>query len=169
MQSIKMRSSLLFLFVALGMGLSIASPTDAFFSESVKTSDITKKYTAGKNVKVLIVPGHDSYYSGAHYNGVDEEELNLELARELVRLLSKEDGVDVAVTRDQRGYTPFIQKYLDKEALNIAKFREKKKKAMEKLMREGKVKNYSSVSHNNAMLEVAQILYGINKYANDKD
>ena len=62
-----------------------------------------------------------------------------------------------------------MQKYLDSEKGNIEEFQKEKKEIMKELMEEGKVKGNIVVYHNFARPEVVDILYGINKFANDND
>jgi N-acetylmuramoyl-L-alanine amidase len=146
-----------------------------FFTTSVYTEDIVEKYngaSSGKHdekIKILIVPGHDNDSFGAYANNTTEAEINLIVAEELKNILEKEKGIEILLSRDGSGYNPELQKYLDSEKENIEEFQKEKKEIIKELMEEGKVKSNIVVQHNFARPEVVDILYGINKFANDND
>lgn len=153
-----------------------------FFKDSINTKDIQKQYERAtninhykKNVKIMIVPGHDDENSGAYLKDGEtgkvfkEADLNLKVGQELNNLLSKEKGIDVFLTRDEKGYNKKLSEYFEEEKEEIAEFRTSKKEIMQKLVEEVKVQSAVNVHHNTARPEIANILYGINKYANDNE
>lgn len=151
-----------------------------FFVKSVYTDDIVDKYedatysgnyrkSSDEKIKIMIVPGHDKKSSGAYANNTTETEINLQVAKELEKMLGEEQGIEIFLARDDQGYNPELQTYLEEEKENIGEFQKTKKEIMKKLMQEGKVESNIVVHHNFARPEVVDILYGINKFANDND
>ncbi len=155
---------------------SNTAASKSVFKESISTLDIREKFEKASStksktekVKILIVPGHDDKYAGALFGDIREADLTLRLGKELHALLKKEKGVETTLLRTEKGYDPHFSNYITKNLKSILKFRESKQTTMQKLILEGKVQDYSNVSHNNALPSVATILYGINKYANDNE
>src|SRR5204863_9154113 len=56
--------------------------------------------------RIVIDAGHGGHDPGAQSNGVSESELMLDVATRLSRLLEKETGVDVVMTRDTDVFIP---------------------------------------------------------------
>ncbi len=136
---------------------------------SIETKDIVKKFTSDsskKKVKVMIVAGHDDQNSGAYFNGFREADLNLKLAIELDNLMASEK-IDTFLIRDEKGFNKKFLKFLETEEDEINDFVNRKKNIINNLIQRGDYESKSQVHHNSAKPEVAKILYGINKYAND--
>jgi N-acetylmuramoyl-L-alanine amidase len=60
--------------------------------------------------RIVIDPGHGGHDPGAQSNGVNESELTLDVAMRLSRLLQKEPGVDVVMTRDTDMFIPLEER-----------------------------------------------------------
>ena len=60
--------------------------------------------------RVVIDAGHGGRDPGAQSNGVSESELTLDVAARLGRLLEKQPGVDVVLTRDSDEYIPLEER-----------------------------------------------------------
>ena len=60
--------------------------------------------------RVVIDAGHGGHDPGAQSNGVNEAELTLDVAVRLGRLLEKQPGVDVVLTRDSNVYIPLEER-----------------------------------------------------------
>ena len=60
--------------------------------------------------RIVIDPGHGGHDPGAQSNGVSESELTLDVATRLSRLLEKEPGVDVVMTRDTDVFIPLEER-----------------------------------------------------------
>jgi N-acetylmuramoyl-L-alanine amidase len=60
--------------------------------------------------RVVIDAGHGGHDPGAQSNGVSESELTLDVAVRLSRLLEKQPGVDVVLTRDSNVYIPLEER-----------------------------------------------------------
>jgi N-acetylmuramoyl-L-alanine amidase len=56
--------------------------------------------------RVVIDAGHGGHDPGAQSNGVSESELTLDVALRLSRLLEKQPGVEVVLTRDTDVFIP---------------------------------------------------------------
>jgi N-acetylmuramoyl-L-alanine amidase len=169
--------SILFFTVFSSVGVFKENTTNflasVFFSKSIYTEDIIDKYDDAlskkkkEKVKILIVPGHDNKSFGAYANNTTEAEINLAVAKELKNILEREKGIEILLSRDDTGYNSKLQKYLEEEKDDIEDFQLSKKKIMNDLIQEGKVESNIVVHHNFARPEVVDVLYGINKFAND--
>ncbi len=60
--------------------------------------------------RIVIDAGHGGHDPGAQSNGVSESELTLDVATRLSRLLAKEPGVDVIMTRDTDVFIPLEER-----------------------------------------------------------
>jgi len=60
--------------------------------------------------RIVIDAGHGGHDPGAQSNGVSESELTLDVATRLSRLLEKEPGVDVVMTRDSDVFIPLEER-----------------------------------------------------------
>jgi N-acetylmuramoyl-L-alanine amidase len=60
--------------------------------------------------RIVIDAGHGGHDPGAQSNGVSESELTLDVAARLGRLLEKEPGVDVVMTRDTDVFIPLEER-----------------------------------------------------------
>lgn len=145
--------------------------SSVIFKNSIETKDIVKKFNSNKSkdkVKIMIVAGHDDENSGAYFKGIKESDLNLDLAIELNSLLKKEN-VETFLIRDEKGFNKKFLKFIDIEEDKINEFVNYKKNIINNLVINGDFENQNQVHHNSAKPEVAKILYGINKYANDNN
>lgn len=139
-----------------------------FFQLSITTEDIQDEYE-DKELKVLIVPGHDSKNTGAVYYDVTEAEMNLRVANYLYNLMDDNENIEVMLARNEDGYHSRLQRYFDSNIDEIREFYTEKKEIMRNLIEEGEVDTYVNIHHNTASSEVVDILYGINKYASEKE
>lgn len=168
----------LFDFSVLKSDLSLNSLAGVFFSESIKTEDILKDFRKAESkmqvfkrdkIKIMIVPGHDEENSGAQTGDITEAEMNLKMAKKIKRLLEENRELEVFLARDDDGYSKPLKTYINREEEDILEFRQEKIDQMNSLIEEGKIERRVEVHHNFARPEVVKILYGINKYANDKE
>jgi N-acetylmuramoyl-L-alanine amidase len=60
--------------------------------------------------RVVIDAGHGGHDPGAQSNGIDEAELTLDVAQRLSRLLQKQPGVEVVMTRDTDVFVPLEER-----------------------------------------------------------
>ena len=60
--------------------------------------------------RVVIDAGHGGHDPGARGNGVNEAELTLDVALRLKKLLEKQPGVDVVMTRDHDVFIPLEER-----------------------------------------------------------
>lgn len=149
--------------------------SSVWFQKSIKTEDLLKKFNRANSsnkkdsekIKIMIVPGHDDENFGAAFGTIREADLNVDLGERIYQLLSKEKGLEVFLTRDRSGYQKELKKYLEEEVEAITEFQQVQKEEMKKLISQKKVVPYSNIFHNSARPEMVNILYGINKFAND--
>lgn len=151
--------------------------TAGYFSDSVDIDELKERYEKFANgkkqisnrIKVLIVPGHDDKHHGASFNGLREVDLNRELAKNLYEFLIADTNFRVFLASDENGFNDRIEKYIEEEEVGIQDFRTFKKEVTNRLENSGSVELDQYVSHNSAPEEVALVLYGINRYANEED
>ncbi|MCX6731601.1 MAG: N-acetylmuramoyl-L-alanine amidase [Candidatus Parcubacteria bacterium] len=144
----------------------IKNLASVFFVESVTEQQLKNKYINGE-VKILIVPGHDDEFWGTDFSGIKEANLNLDLAKELSKLLISEKEFEIILLRDDNGYNESFLNYFNKERHSIEKFIQKQKQTTENLMTSGLIEEKEGVPHTNISLERVIKLYGINKWANE--
>ena len=60
--------------------------------------------------RIVIDAGHGGHDPGAHGNGIDESDLTLDVAQRLRKLLEKQDGVEVVMTRDSDVFIPLEER-----------------------------------------------------------
>jgi N-acetylmuramoyl-L-alanine amidase len=143
----------------------------------VNVDDLKNRYESFSNgkkddfnrIKVLIVPGHDDKHFGAEFNGVKEVELNRELSKYLYDFLLKDKNFRVFLAADENGYNERIKKYLEEEKHEIEEFQNEKKSETQELIERGEIEIQQYVAHNSAPEEVVDVLYGINRYANEEN
>lgn len=146
-------------------------------SDAVDLEDLKERYEKFSNgrsqvsnrIKVLIVPGHDETHFGAEFAGVKEVELNRELAKNLYNYLLKDKNFRVFLASDEKGFNERIERYLKEEKDEIEEFKKFKKEVTQQLIDSGEIQIEQYVAHNSAPEEVANVLYGINRYANEED
>jgi N-acetylmuramoyl-L-alanine amidase len=60
--------------------------------------------------RVVIDAGHGGHDPGAHGNGINEAELTLDVALRVQKLLQKQDGIEVVMTRDTDVFIPLEER-----------------------------------------------------------
>lgn len=143
-----------------------------FFTQSVTEDGLRATFDTSSSTKklgVLLVPGHEPYFGGAEYLGVNERDLNADLALILARYLVEDGHFEVTMTRDKDGWNPELRDYFTAHEEEIREFTRKQREDMDRLVGEGKiVRITNAIQHNDAPNNVAFRLYGINKWANDR-
>ncbi len=122
-----------------------------------------------KKIKILIVPGHDADHWGTEYRGALEADLNFELAQKIYASLKRQKGVTVKMPREKSQYISELRKYFVNQQTSISQFRREHLQSMNVLLEEQIIKPVEGVYHNNVIEEVANRLYGINKWANENE
>ncbi len=142
--------------------------------DPVTVSDLRTKYTASeankseKKVRVLIVPGHEPDYGGTSFGGLNERDMNVELAKNLVEFLRNNGRYDVMIARDEKQWNPTLLAYFKTQWDSIITFAKDNRQATLHSVSTGKTtKVVGSVAHNKARPDVALRLYGINKWENE--
>ena len=74
-------------------------------SPAVPSANMDGKFSLARQLglgvaRIVIDAGHGGHDPGAQGNGVNESELTLDVAARLTRLLQKQPGVEVVMTRD---------------------------------------------------------------------
>ena len=170
----KILSGALMLVLFISFAHAGEAATKPVFTETVSVSDLRDKYDeareGGRQVRILIVPGHEPGFGGAQYSGYYERELVVPLAEKLASELRKDPRFEVLVARGNEDWNTDFSRYFDRSMKTIQKFVDTHKKEMKKLVRRGKVEpNEEQASHNAAPNDVALRLYGITKWSNDHD
>lgn len=162
----------LLLFVATVFPAYAAEPTP--FSSTISSSEIRAKYqaaaTGGSKLRVLIMPGHEPAYGGAEYAGLRERDIAVDIATALAAELSADPRLEVAVARDKAAWSTALSEYFSDNWKAIQKFVKEKKRTMQKLVRSGAIEDRDfEVGHNTAAPDSAYRLYGISKWANERE
>ena len=138
--------------------------------ETITPEDLTTAY-AERRLKILLVPGHDTTDFGTSFNGVREADLTRELARELAAILVEDGHFRVSTTRNftTGKFLPEFAAYFDTKRQDILKFRIALTEMMISAVRGNRFEKRTGVGHNTAPERVLRKLYGINKWANERD
>lgn len=123
--------------------------------------------TSNKQIRILIVPGHDDKIWGSQYGNLKEADMNLVLATQIKDLLKKDKRFKVFITRDNKGYTKEFADYFSSEESDIKNFKENAKKEMKDKISEGSFIEKENILHNPVAENTSIVLYGINKWANE--
>ena len=149
--------------------LSAAPLIGRVFEETI-TPEMVRAVYGTRPIKILLVPGHDNEYSGAVWNGLREADVNLQLANALQRFLTTDQNFSTQITRNENtgNYNQELSNYFVTNREEIKSFRQRLRQTFVGLIQSGAVEEKIIVSHNFAKEEVAQRLYGINKWANEQ-
>lgn len=142
------------------------------FGKTLKIEDLHETYQDKKDtLKILIVPGHDIYSTGAQFGALTEESINRELGKYLYGYFKKDKKFEVVTARDfENGlYTDELQEYFSSEREKILSFMTERRRNMAKVVMEGKATRNALDNHTFADSETSIRLYGINKWANEND
>lgn len=147
--------------------------SSVFFSPSTTSEQLAEKYRLSnlyrdRNIKILVIPGHDDDSPGATYKNLIEKDVNLSLAKELVSALINDRYFDVTLARDENGYNKqLIPKLTNTDDTKI--FVTKQKALMDSLIASGQIKETTGIYHGLALPETATKLYSINQWANENN
>lgn len=149
----------------------ISKYSAAFFSMGITVKDLVKKYDSPKSnhkIKILIVPGHEPDFGGAEYKNLKERDLNLILSENIKNILEKNKKFEIITSRDNNGWNPKIENYVENNRDNILYWINNAKKEMLNLVNSGKITVVNAkMGHVTAPLNSAILLYGINKWAGE--
>lgn len=145
---------------------------EAAFQATSKDEILIGKYnaipTGGEKLKVLVVPGHDSQFSGALFAKTREVTFNRILAEKLYGYLKADIHFNPVISQVNGEYIPELKNYFDTHVADIAKFRADKVKAMGTARHTGVVEtNDVTLAHAAATSTVVTRLYGTNKWSNE--
>ena len=84
-------------------------------SAAVPSANLDGKFSLARQLglgvaRVVIDAGHGGHDPGAQGNGVNESELTLDVATRLTKLLQKQPGVEVVMTRDSDVFVPLEER-----------------------------------------------------------
>lgn len=140
----------------------------ARYNNKVVTSSNAVSTT--NKVRILLVPGHEPNYGGAEYSDYKERELDMKLALDLKQLLQNNPNYEIFITRDEKNWTPEFENYFKTKANDIIDWKKASHEETASLIASGTlVKTKPKVFHKNAPADVANRLWGINKWANEHD
>lgn len=121
-------------------------------------------------VRVFVMPGHEPGYGGAEYRSIKERDMVVDIASELRRFLEDDGSYEVVMGRDANGWNPALKAYLDSNVGAIELWRADQARIMKQLVEEGAIEVVEEgVPHAAAPKEVANRLYGINKWIGEND
>jgi N-acetylmuramoyl-L-alanine amidase len=150
-------------------GIQLASVILSHNFKSV--ADIKSNYNnPKKNVRILIVPGHEPNFGGAEFGGLKERDMTVELGQNLQRILENDSKYDVFISRDSQGWNPIFENYFADHKNEIAEWVKASHEEFSRLVLTGSTtRTYSTVIHNSAPKDVALRLYGLTKWSNEND
>ncbi len=122
-----------------------------------------------KEIKILIVPGHDKESGGTRFRNIKESSLNAELGERIYNLLKGEKEFKVYLVRGKSGYLPEFLSYFNDQKESIKQFEFAHQKVTNYYERKGLITDKEWIVHNSASPDAANKLYGINKWANEND
>ena len=125
--------------------------------------------TPNRQIKVLIVPGHDNEIWGSQYGNIKEANMNLALATNIYNILKEDKRFQVFITRDNNGYIKEFSDYFSSKELDIKNFKENAKKKIQIKINNGSFLEKENVKHNPVKENTSIVLYGINKWANENN
>jgi N-acetylmuramoyl-L-alanine amidase len=101
------------LMAAVDASVGSSSPSSA--SSAVPSANMDGKFSLARQLglgvaRIVIDAGHGGHDPGAQGNGVNESELTLDVASRLTRLLQKQPGVEVVMTRDTDVFVPLEER-----------------------------------------------------------
>jgi len=141
-----------------------------YFLQSASLSSLEETYLhPEKKLRILLVPGHTNDSPGAIYKDSKEVDFTFELTEQLYKSFLKEGWADVEIAslrnEDVNGFRSFfIEKGSDIEA-----FEKYQKGISEELRNRLLVEEMEEDNHVTAKRDIAELLYGINHYANKND
>ncbi len=156
--------------VALQFASLAISQGGRAYLETVNSKDLMLMYQK-RELKILIVPGHDNIDPGATFGSVRESDINLTMAKYLLERFGNDQNMRASSTRDVESgdYTPEIKAYIADEGGDIDSW-SIALRALNKFYRtSGVLEPEVLVHHNSASSRVSRILYGINRWANEHD
>ena len=122
-----------------------------------------------KQIKLLIVPGHDNQVWGAQYGNIKEADMNLALATRISNILKKDKRFEVHITRNSAGYTKEFTDYFANNQDAISAFKENAKTQMKTNITNGNFVQKVNPPHRGVSEDVAIKLYSINKWADENE
>lgn len=169
----KLLALILTLIIALPAGAQTLQESRAF-PTTPTAEQLQVKYEAagagGPKVKVLIMPGHEPDFGGTELGALKERDIAVEIANDLATHLGTDARLEVFVARDTEAWAPEIAEYFEEEWKNIERFVASARRAMNLLIRRESIEERSfEVAHNTAATDVALRLYGINRFANERE
>jgi len=140
----------------------------SIFAVTITPADLRARYTF-QNIKVLVVPGHDSDYPGTEHRGLLEADLNLKVAEHLLAYLKNDSHFVALATRNPKtgAYTDEFSSYFKREEGAIKEFYENAQILTTSLFNANLLETRQPLQHAFAPGEMVTRLYGINKWANE--
>ncbi len=138
-----------------------------FFPERITPERLQQRYQQNA-LTVLVVPGHDRKSWGTSFGDLKEVDLTVALAGYLHDFLKADSHFRVFLTQDENGYASWVTSRLTAQAGVIQSFRDRLKQAMASAIQSG-FEQKTLVYHPTAEPEVANRLYGLNKWANENN
>ena len=160
------------LFVGSGLplfSLARAQLASLFFADDLTPQEIQERYW-GKELTVLIVPGHDNVDGGTSYKGVYEAEYTAKIGEYLYDYLKQNAHIKPILVRNRNGYVKEFADYFAREEPAIRNFITQARGRFQNLSSSGAVETLPPpIAHIRASSRTTKVLYGINKWANERD
>ncbi|PIR46311.1 MAG: hypothetical protein COV07_04410 [Candidatus Vogelbacteria bacterium CG10_big_fil_rev_8_21_14_0_10_45_14] len=152
-----------------GVSYNLRQLAGLFYAETITPEGLKESYKE-RPLRVVIVPGHDNVSKGSHFRGLNESDLNIELAYKLLEILSLDPKFHVWVSREQDGeYADWFRKYKEENQDDINTFIKERRSVWNDAANLGFVDRHVAVERSDAPSRVAFDLYAMNKYAAENE
>lgn len=140
-------------------------------SQNKKLGGFATVFGFDKKTRILIVPGHEPNAGGAdEFKKIKERDLNLQLSIELKNDLSANPDIEVVLARDQNGWNPDLDNYVETSSSTIMSWvADMKSKMFEKVDAGTFTLINPGMKHNDATSSAVLYLYGINKWIDENN
>lgn len=144
------------------------------FVESITVNELQVKFDnaeVGEKVRILLMPGHEPDYGGAEFGSVSERDMNVDLALLIAEEFKADPRFEITIARDKEEWYLPLEAYFENNWEIIKSFTRTKKIEMDEAISSKviPVKESSGVKHNKVSDDVALRLYGINKWASERN
>ncbi len=134
-----------------------------------EAKSLLKLEYGNRPLSVLLVPGHDAEYYGARYRDLTEDELNIDMTRELMSFFDQDENFVPVSARDlETGeYIDPLWDYFQLNQEDIFSYREDLIGLRLELLGRGDMSEWSLENAGQEARDISLRLYGLNKWARE--
>lgn len=144
------------------------------FVPSVTTEELKTKFDtsggASPGIKILLMPGHEPDFGGAEYGSLKERDMNVDMANLIRERFAGDERFEIIIARDKESWHSTLEAYFENNWEMIKTFIRAKKAELDAVFSSGQgKKSTGGIIHNRVSDDVALRLYGINKWASERE